>query len=63
MALFAGFRPWLIGIALLVVSVYALGILVETPKAAPECSWGASSIVVNADGRVVGPHTSGCVPR
>jgi hypothetical protein len=62
MALFAGFRPWLIGIVLLGVVVYALSILTETPNAAPECEWGASSVYVDEDGRTHGPNVSGCTP-
>jgi hypothetical protein len=54
---------WLVGIVLLAASVYALGLLTETPDAAPECTWGASSVYIDADGTQHGPVTTGCVPR
>jgi hypothetical protein len=53
-------RRWLIGICALAASVYALATLTETPKAAPECEWGASSVSVDERGVVDGPYASGC---
>jgi hypothetical protein len=53
-------RRWLIGICALAASVWALATLTETPKAAPECEWGASSVSVDERGVVDGPHRTGC---
>jgi hypothetical protein len=53
-------RRWLIGICALAASVDALATLTETPKAAPECEWGASSVSVDERGVVDGPYASGC---
>jgi hypothetical protein len=53
-------RRWLIGICALAATVYTLSLLTETPKAAPECEWGASSVSVDERGVVDGPHRTGC---
>ena len=54
---------WLPVIALFALLVYAVALIVDTPKAAPEpCTWGASSIYIDADGQTHGPVVTGCKP-